>query len=444
VAAWTFDVDVEPAPTEGNAIFQLQFPRSGTTLYGEQVEIIGSALGKEGPAEAVELAWHDPEHDDREVVRVSPNLPRDDTAAWLADIPHARQSGFSLLMRVPKSASAGIVISVILPDGQRVDGAFIHLRGRRHDTDTGPDTPLTSVVIPCYNQAHFLGDAIQSVHRQSYPRIETIVVDDGSSDSTADVATRLDVRCVRQENRGLPAARNRGLAESSGEYIVFLDADDRLLPHGVEANVGALEGQPEAAFVVGWAHDITSGGELIPWTNPPPIAPGRDLYAALLDDWYSVPCPASVMYRRGPLLAIGAFDESLRSAEDLDVYLRLARDHPAYAHSASISEYRQHPGTMTTNNGVMLESALATLQAERKYVRRDRTLRAAHRRGTIAMRRWYGELLAAELTAALRGRRWSEARRAMGILLRWYPRGLSSALTRLRTTHQVEGPGNGA
>ena len=82
------------------------------------------------------------------------------------------------------------------------------------------EAATVSVIIPCYNQAHFLGEAIESVLAQSYPHFEIIVVDDGSADQTAEVATSYPaVRCLRQQNQGLSAARNAGLAESRGAYL---------------------------------------------------------------------------------------------------------------------------------------------------------------------------------------------------------------------------------
>src|SRR5215213_3125487 len=103
-------------------------------------------------------------------------------------------------------------------------------------------SPLVSVVIPCYNQAHFLGEAIESVLAQSYPNFEIVVVDDGSTDDTSEVAGSYPkVRLVRQENQGLSGARNAGLARSEGEYVVFLDADDRLRPEALEAHLEHFE-----------------------------------------------------------------------------------------------------------------------------------------------------------------------------------------------------------
>src|ERR687898_3616338 len=105
--------------------------------------------------------------------------------------------------------------------------------------------PLVSVVIPCYNQARFLGEAIESVLAQSYPHFEVIVVDDGSTDNTSEVAASYaGVRYIRQENQGLAGARNAGIRRSRGSYLVFLDADDRLLADALEAGLASLEEHP--------------------------------------------------------------------------------------------------------------------------------------------------------------------------------------------------------
>src|ERR671914_179204 len=97
---------------------------------------------------------------------------------------------------------------------------------------------LVSVVIPCYNQAHFLGEAIESVLAQNYPHFEVVVIDDGSTDNTSEVASRYPgVRCIRQENQGLAGARNTGIRHSSGSYLVFLDSDDRLLPDALDTDL---------------------------------------------------------------------------------------------------------------------------------------------------------------------------------------------------------------
>ena len=118
--------------------------------------------------------------------------------------------------------------------------------------------PLVSVVIPCFNHGRFLPEAIESVLAQTYPWIEILVVDDGSTDNTREVAAQYPhVRYVYQHNQGLSAARNTGIRHSTGDFLVFLDADDLLYPGAIACNVGYMQEQQDAAFVSG-AHDVVS------------------------------------------------------------------------------------------------------------------------------------------------------------------------------------------
>jgi cellulose synthase/poly-beta-1,6-N-acetylglucosamine synthase-like glycosyltransferase len=128
--------------------------------------------------------------------------------------------------------------------------------------------PLISVVIPCYNQSQFLADAIESVLRQTWPDVELIVVDDGSTDATRLVAQQFAaVRYLHQSNQGLSAARNAGLALSTGQFVAFLDSDDRLLPRGLECGAGYLMAHPQCAFVHGDYRRIAEDGSLTHITN---------------------------------------------------------------------------------------------------------------------------------------------------------------------------------
>ena len=105
--------------------------------------------------------------------------------------------------------------------------------------------PLVSVVIPCYNQAHFLPEAIKSALAQTHQPVEVVVVDDGSPDNVVDVvASYPGVRCVRQENRGRSQARNAGFRASRGKYVIFLDADDRLTPNAIESHLRCFSEHP--------------------------------------------------------------------------------------------------------------------------------------------------------------------------------------------------------
>src|SRR5688500_36918 len=115
--------------------------------------------------------------------------------------------------------------------------------------------PLVSVIIPCYNHAKFLPEAIVSVRQQTYRNIEIIVVDDGSSDNTRQVSqTFPDVKYIYQKNQRLTAASDTVIDHSIGEYLVFLDADDLLYPTAIETNLKQLQNKPSFAFASGW-HD---------------------------------------------------------------------------------------------------------------------------------------------------------------------------------------------
>ena len=112
--------------------------------------------------------------------------------------------------------------------------------------------PTVSIVIPAYNAADTLGTALCSALRQSYSPIEVVVVDDGSTDGTGDVAARIapEAKVICQQNQGLPAARNVGWRAASGEFICFLDADDGCHPQRIETQLGVLEANPDVACVL--------------------------------------------------------------------------------------------------------------------------------------------------------------------------------------------------
>ena len=111
--------------------------------------------------------------------------------------------------------------------------------------------PKVSVIIPAYNQAKFLAVAIDSCLEQTYRDIEVIVVEDGSTDETRDVAARFGDRIsyIHQENTGLAGARNRGIGESKGEYLCFLDSDDFFHPQKIQRQVELIEADPQLGFV---------------------------------------------------------------------------------------------------------------------------------------------------------------------------------------------------
>jgi len=145
--------------------------------------------------------------------------------------------------------------------------------------------PLVSIVIPCFNQGRFLGEAIDSALAQAHPAIEVIVVNDGSTDDTRSVAcARPGVRHIEQRNQGAPTARNTGLADSRGEYVLFLDADDRLLPHAVALGIQSLDAHPDWSFVTGHVRLIAEDGSSVdvPSQEHPDRAPPGEVRISCL------------------------------------------------------------------------------------------------------------------------------------------------------------------
>ncbi len=201
--------------------------------------------------------------------------------------------------------------------------------------------PLVSVVIPCYAQAHFLAEAVDSVFRQTHAALELVVVNDGSPDTAAMTALLAPVLgrivYVTQENRGLAGARNSGLGRCRGEYVIFLDADDRLLPNAAADGAAALAARPELGLVWGLRHVIDASGTPTR-QDVGRIGTGED-YVHLLQTNIVGP-PVGVMWRRAALNAIGGFSPWIRCAEDYDAYLRIAREHDISCHGATVGEYR--------------------------------------------------------------------------------------------------------
>ncbi len=151
-------------------------------------------------------------HEDVVLRRVSLNLPRPDVAAVFPSVPGAERSGFETTLSFPTiKPELQLLVQAVLQDQSRVSLGLIRTRLCWREGTAASDVRLISVIVPCYNQAHFLTEAIASILSQTYPHYEIVVVDDGSTDNTTEVAGRFPgVRCVCQDNRGLAAARNTG------------------------------------------------------------------------------------------------------------------------------------------------------------------------------------------------------------------------------------------
>lgn len=249
--------------------------------------------------------------------------------------------------------------------------------------------PLVSIVIPTHNHARFLGEAIESALAQGSVAAEIIVVDDGSADDPAAVVSRHPgVRLIRQKNAGLAAARNTGWRAASGAFVVFLDADDRLLPGALEANLRLHSANPGCAFVYGRYRLIGADGTV---RKEPLLVPiGADPFARFLRG-NAVGMHGTVMYRRDCLEESGGFDPALLACEDYELYLRLSRTHKVACGPEFIADYRMHGRNMSRRYPFMLDWALAALRRQRRAAQGHPDHRQAYRDGIRNWKRHYAE-----------------------------------------------------
>lgn len=224
--------------------------------------------------------------------------------------------------------------------------------------------PLVSVIIPSYNHARFLPDAIESIQKQTYPNTEIIVVDDGSTDNTKEVLSHYPhLKYVYQNNQGLSAARNTGVRNSSADYVIFADADDLLYHHAIAYNMELLQAHSNAAFVSG-------GYDLLDLDVNRMKRIGREVtsdhYRHFLQGNY-VGMHGTVLYRRWVFDEF-QFDTRLKACEDYDLYLNVSRKYPVIHHPEALACYRMHASNMSGNATLMLSSALTVLTRQETQV----------------------------------------------------------------------------
>jgi glycosyltransferase involved in cell wall biosynthesis len=221
--------------------------------------------------------------------------------------------------------------------------------------------PLVSVIIPCYNHGYYLAEAIESVRTQSYPHKEIIVIDDGSTDNTQSVAQKYeDVTYIYQPNKGLSSARNTGILHSTGDYLVFLDADDLLLPDALLINLQFFNQCKSAGFVSG-AYRLIYAPDNKVWEVKREV--NEHHYQQLLQGNY-IGMHATVMFPRWVFKTL-QYDITLKACEDYDLYLRIAKEHPIIHHTHLIAVYRIHTQNMSNNYTMMLKTALTVLKRQR-------------------------------------------------------------------------------
>ncbi|HUT53321.1 MAG TPA: glycosyltransferase [bacterium] len=224
-----------------------------------------------------------------------------------------------------------------------------------------------SVVIPVYNSGRWVAEAVESALGQGRDDVEVIVVDDGSTDDTPAVLARFAgrARVIRQENGGVSVARNRGIGEARGEWIAFLDADDRFRPGHLDRLDRAASAHPDAGLIYADAMLIDGEGrEIKPKTARDP---GPDPFTSLL--LRNVITTSATAVRAGCLNQVGAFYPVLKGPEDWDLWLRLAARFTVARIPEISVDYRKHGAGLVHTRGVSMREDNLTVIARAASLR---------------------------------------------------------------------------
>jgi glycosyltransferase involved in cell wall biosynthesis len=221
--------------------------------------------------------------------------------------------------------------------------------------------PLVSVIIPVYNCEKYLASALESILKQNYQPIEIIVVDDGSTDNTAQVARIFTdkIKYIYQENKGVSKARNTGVKIAEGEIITFLDSDDLWTFNKLQIQLNYLENNPNSSVVIGKTQffkfsKVNEIEEIQAIADP-------QLFLNL----------GSAIFKKAAFIQVGFFDETLQYSEDVDWFNRARENNISiFMHPEVVLLYQQHQNNMTRNKAA---SELQILKVLKQSLDRRRT-----------------------------------------------------------------------
>jgi len=221
--------------------------------------------------------------------------------------------------------------------------------------------PTVSVIVPAYNVEKTILETIQSIQNQIFSDFEIIVINDGSTDKTLEILSTIKeprMRVISYKNGGLPAARNRGIANAKGDYIAFIDADDLWTPDKLELQVAALQQHPKSGVAYSWTAFIDEKGKLL-YAGKKLFFEG-DVYADILIVNF-VASGSNIIVRKQFIETIGDFVTSLKSAEDWDYNIRLAAQCSFVLVPKYQVLYRKSPQTMSSKVDVMEQANLTVI-----------------------------------------------------------------------------------
>lgn len=239
-----------------------------------------------------------------------------------------------------------------------------------------------SILVPTYNCSKYLPKAIESALKQTYQDFEIIIINDGSTDNTADIVQQFvnnnpgKIKYIYQENKGLAVARNTGLDAASGEYIALLDADDCWLPHRLADGVKIMQANPDVGLVHGNITRISPTDEII----DTPIRETQYLNGHIFENIYlrkaHISCP-TVLFRKECCKTAGVFDPELTrlGCEDRDLWLRIAKKYKFLYLDQVLSYYRVSDTSMSQNVEKMTKARLYVIDKYCPPNAQDKTLR---------------------------------------------------------------------
>jgi glycosyltransferase involved in cell wall biosynthesis len=221
--------------------------------------------------------------------------------------------------------------------------------------------PIVSVVIPNFNHAEYLGDAINSVLNQTFRDFEIIVVDDGSTDDSRETVAKFGarVRYIWQENSGLSAARNTGIRQARGEFIGVLDADDMYERDFMSVLVPLLRADREAGAIYCGYRFVDVSNQPLPQVEARLVPPDR-LFQALVDGNFLV--PEAMLVRKRCYDEVGPFEVEFRACEDVDMWLRISKAYKVIGVTNALTRHRILPNSMSTDPSRQTENRLAVIR----------------------------------------------------------------------------------
>jgi glycosyltransferase involved in cell wall biosynthesis len=233
------------------------------------------------------------------------------------------------------------------------------------------ERPLVSVVIPAYNNAQYVTQAVDSALTQTYSPVEIIVVDDGSTDNTAELLAgyRERISFVRQENRGPAGARNAGIRQARGELLAFLDSDDLWFPEKLERQVPVFLKNPRVGVVHSdWLRLDRGADGYRPSTRPHHECNGNCYHRLFFDNCVHT---STAVLAQACVDKVGLFDEGIRGCEDYDLWIRVSRYYEFAYVAQPLAVYRKHSTNITLS---LLGMEASWLAAVRKMLQADPSL----------------------------------------------------------------------